>query len=235
MDDVHAGIAHYVSSIPYDQVVATATHISTDIDFRETSDSEMESALGRRSLAGTAERDVYASYINEMFLTELEKHGHEIVFQFSLGAEPLPHETGSRLSQQTISQLGEIIGRHPRLKFQCFVASRHANQSLCTLARELPNFSLAGYWWHSFFPNIMRQTIAERLDMLPTTQQIGFFSDAYCVEWTYGKTVLVRKQIAQVLAEKIDQGQFTEDEALGIARSILFESPQSLLGMVPIK
>ena len=234
MDDVHAAIAHYVSAIPYEQVLAMATHISTDIDFREVSDAEMESALGRRSEAGTTERDAYASYINEAFLTELEKHGHEIVFQFSLGAEPLPYETGSRLSQHTISQLGEIIGRHPRLKFQSFVASRHANQSLCTLARELPNFSLAGYWWHNFFPNIMRQTIAERLDMLPATQQIGFFSDAYCVEWTYGKTVLVRKQIAQVLAEKIDQGQFTHDEALGIAGSILFDSPQSLLGMVPI-
>jgi glucuronate isomerase len=233
LDDVYAAIAHYVGAIPYGQVLSTATHISTDIDFRTVSDAEMEDALRRRDHAGPVERDLYASYINEAFLTELEKHGDEIVFQFSFGAEPLPYETGSRLSQRTIGQVAEMIGRHPRLRFQCFLSSRHANQSLCTLARELPNFSLAGYWWHNFFPDVIRQVMAERLDMLPVNKQVGFFSDAYCVEWTYAKALLVRKQMARVLAEKVEQGQYTVDDALSIARSILFDSPQKLLGMTP--
>jgi hypothetical protein len=231
--DVHAAVKHYVSVIPYAQVIATATHLSTDIDYRMVNDAEMESALAQRSQAGPAERDVFASYINEAFLTELEKRSDQIVFQFSLGAEPLPFETGCRLSQRTIGQLAEIIGRHPKLRFQCFLASRHANQSLCTLARELPNFSLAGYWWHNFFPDVIRQVMAERLDMLPVNKHIGFFSDAYCVEWTYAKAILVRKQMARVLAEKIEQGQYSRDDALAIARAILFETPQKLLGMQP--
>src|SRR6202035_1918455 len=100
--------------------------------------------------------------------------------------------------------LGHDHRATPRLKFQCFLASRHANQSLCTLARELPNFSLAGYWWHNFFPEVIRQIISERLDMLPATKQVGFFSDAYCVEWTYAKAILVRRQLAAVLAQRIE-------------------------------
>ena len=140
---------------------------------------------------------------------------------------------GSELSQRAIAQVGEMIGRHPKLRFQCFLSSRHANQALCTLARELPNFSLAGYWWHNFFPNIIRQVMAERLDMVPANKQIGFFSDAYCVEWTYAKAALVRKQLARVFAEKIDQGQYSREDAHDIAYAILFESPQSLLGMTP--
>src|SRR5207237_5127712 len=107
------------------------------------------------------------------------------------------------------------------------------NQSLCTLARELPNFSLAGYWWHNFFPEFIQQIIAERLDMVPANKQIGFFSDAYCVEWTYAKALLVRKQFARVLAEQLEQRQSSLAAALKIARSILFESPQTLLGMSP--
>jgi hypothetical protein len=79
----------------------------------------------------------------------------------------------------------------------------------------------------------MRQVMAERLDMLPVNKQIGFFSDAYCVEWVYGKTRMVEKQLARVLAEKILQGQYTRDDALAIARSILDQSPRSLLGMIP--
>jgi len=230
---VDAAVDHYINAIPYDQVLSTATHLSTDIDYRVVTDAEMEAALARRSSAGSLERDVYAGYINEKFLSRLERHADHIVFQFSFGAEPLPYETGSRLRQETIRQLGEMIGRHPRLKFQCFLANRHANQSLCTLARELPNFSLAGYWWHNFFPEVIRQIISERLDMLPATKQVGFFSDAYCVEWTYAKAILVRRQLAAVLAQRIEQGQFSLDEALKIAETILFQSPQQLLRMVP--
>ena len=231
--DVHSAVDHYVDSIPFGQVLSTATHISTDIEYRLVSEREMEGALARRPQAAFAERDIYASYVNELFLTKLEAHGHEIVFQFSFGAEPLPFETASRLSQRTIAQLAEMIARHPGLRFQCFLSSRHANQSLCTLARELPNFSLAGYWWHNFFPGVIRQVIAERLDMLPLNKQVGFFSDAYCVEWVYAKAVLVRKQLAWVLAAKIEQGQYSTAEALAIARAILHDSPRTLLGMTP--
>ncbi len=231
--DVHAAVGHYVQAIPYDQILSTATHISTDIEFRHVTDDEMSAALTRRTIAGAGERDIYASYIHELFLDELEKRGDSIVFQFSLGAEPLPFETGSRLNQRTVSDLAGMIGRHPKLRFQCFLASRHANQSLCTLARELPNFSLAGCWWHNVFPDVIRQILAERLDMLPVNKQIAFFSDAYCVEWVYAKAVILRQQLARVLAEKILLGQYTRTEALSIGRSILFESPQSLLGFVP--
>jgi len=231
--DVRAAVSHYVEAIPYGRILALATHISTEIDFRAVTEAEMEQALDRRGQAGPVERDRYASYVNELFLMALERHGEELVFQFSLGAEPLPFETGSWLSQRTVAQLGQMMARHPRLRFQCFLASRHGNQSLCTLSRELPNFSLAGYWWHNFFPDVIRQVLAERLEMLPANQQIGFFSDAYCVEWTYAKALIARKQMARVLADKIEQGQYTMEEALAAARAILYESPQHLLRMTP--
>jgi hypothetical protein len=231
--DVHSAIKHYVDAIPYDEIISTATGISTDIDYRLPSDQEMEQALSRRAHAGPAERDIYAAYIGEAFLAALEKRGGEIVFQFSLGAEPLPFETASRISQKTLAQLAEIVGRHPNLRFQCFVSSRHANQTLCTLCRELPNFSLAGFWWHNFFPAAIRHVFAERLDMVPVNKQVGFFSDAYVAEWAYAKAIIARKQMAEVLAGKVEQGQYTIDDALEISREILFETPQTLVGMTP--
>jgi glucuronate isomerase len=233
LSDVHAAIAHYVDAIPCDRILSTATHLSTDIDYRAVSEEEMERALAERQRAGPSQRDAYAAYVNEAFLTALEARAGGIVFQFSLGAEPLPFETASRLSQRTIGQLAEMIGRHPKLHFQCFLASRHGNQSLCTLARELPNLSLAGYWWHNFFPDTIAQVIAERLDMLPANKQVGFFSDAYCVEWSYAKSLLVRRLLARVLNERVQLGQFDEAGALNFARTILFQTPQDLLRMVP--
>ena len=233
LDDVHAAVQHYVDNIPYEHLLSTATHISTDIDLTVVSNAEMSAALERRATAGPMERDVYASYINEAYLNALEARNAKIVFQFSLGAEPLPFETASRLSQRTIKQLGEMISRHPKIQFQCFVASRHANQSLCTMCRELPNFSLSGYWWLNFFPSVMRQVMEERLDMLPLNKQVGFFSDAYCLEWTYGKSKIVLNQLAAVLADKVAMGQYSHAEALHVALTILYKTPQELLGIRP--
>jgi glucuronate isomerase len=231
--DVHEAVNYYVQHIPREIVKSIATHISTDIDFRPVSDDEMTEAIARRDSAGPTERDIYASYINEVFLSCMEEKANDLVFQFSFGAEPLPFETSSRLSQRTIAQVAEMIGRHPKLHFQCFLSSHHANQSMCTLCRELPNLSMAGYWWHNFFPSTIRQIIDERLDMLPTNKQIGFFSDAYCVEWAYAKSILVKQELAKVLSERVTRGQYTVDTAVGIASELLYETPQSLLGMTP--
>lgn len=231
VDDVHAAVQHYVSAIPYSDVCATATHISTDIALSTPTEAELAQALALREAAGPRERDVYASYVNEAFLTALEPHAANVVFQFSLGAEPLPFETGSRLSQQTVAQLGETVARHPSIRFQCFLASAHGNQSLCTLARELPNLSLAGYWWHSFFPEIIGRTISERLDMLPSNKQVGFFSDAYCAEWAYAKARIVRRLLSEALAQRVMRGQYAIPEALQIAEAVLWSGPRELLGL----
>ncbi len=123
--------------------------------------------------------------------------------------------------------------RHPGVRFQFFLSSEHANQSLCTLARELPNISLAGYWWHNLFPGVIRKVFRDRLDMLPLNRHIAYFSDAYCVEWAYAKAFIIRQQVAEVLAEKVEQGQYRVADALDVARAVLFETPQTLNGMAP--
>ncbi|MCX6624056.1 MAG: hypothetical protein NTY38_23935 [Acidobacteria bacterium] len=233
LQDVHDCLDHYCATTPYDQIINTAQHFSTDIDYRLIGDSEMEQALARRHRAGTAERDIYANYVIEHYLQRLENRGQHFLFQFSLGADPLPFETASRINQRTLAQLAGIIARHPKLNFQCHISSLHANQTLCTLCRELPNFSLAGYWWHNFFPGFIRQIIESRLDMLPVNRQLGFLSDAYCADWAYAKSVIVRKQLASVLARKILQGQYSRQTALETARAIFFDAPRELCSMVP--
>jgi hypothetical protein len=229
--DVKEAMAHYCRAIPYDQIVSTAHHVSTDMRYSLVTDEQMQKALDRRDNAGPEERDAYASYLFEHLLLELEKEHSNIAFQFSLGAEPLPFETASRLRQGTIRELAEIISRHPKIQFHCYLSSLRANQSLCTLCRELPNLCLVGYWWHNFFPHSIAQVIDERLDMLPTNRQIGFFSDAYCLDWLYAKSGLVRTELARALAHRVERGQYTLDVAVEIARKLLQETPERLLGL----
>jgi hypothetical protein len=69
--------------------------------------------------------------------------------------------------------------------------------------------------------------------MLSTARQIGFFSDAYTLEWSYAKAVMVRRIMARVLADKVLIGQYSRPDAVEIARRILYQTPQDLLGMRP--
>lgn len=232
-DDVHQAITHYCELIPVDRVLAMATHISTDIAYGNPSEADMAEAIANRPNATAHEQSVYASYITRRLLDEMDRRNMNIVFQFSLGAEPLPFETASRVNQDTLRQVGELVAAYPNQRFMCFLGSRHANQTLCTLARELPNLSLAGYWWHNFFPGAMKQVMEERLDMLPMNKQIGFLSDAYCLEWTYAKAVMTRKLLAEVFAGKCALGQYTLDDCAVIGKGILYDSSVNLLGMAP--
>ena len=47
----------------------------------------------------------------------------------------------------------------------------------------------------------------------------------------YAKAVIVKKQLAGVLAVKVAQGQYSVRDALGIANSILLETARDLLKM----
>ena len=227
--DAKTAMEEYVRNVP-EMVVSMATHISTDIRYREVSDAEFEDALSLRATAGPLEQDVYSSYLNELLLSELERRRADVVFVFSTGAEELPFATGGRLSQSTVGQVGKMIERHPGLRFECMLATPHTNHAFCGLARQLPNLTMVGYWWHGFYPEAIRQMMAERLDMLPVNRQIGFFSDAYTIEWVYGKAVLVRRQMAQLLAARISEGWYNLDEAVEIANEILYETPKGHVG-----
>lgn len=229
--DVHDAIDWCVKTVPVEMLTSTATHISTDIDLRPVTDAQMVEAMCNRAKAGPYERDIYASYTTEAFLTGLEQRGFNGLFQFSYAAEPLPFETASRVTMRSIDQVGQMMARHPKLRFQCMLGSRHANQSMCTLCRELPNFSLMGYWWHNFFPATIRAIIDERLDMLPVNKQVGFFSDAYVIEWAYGKLKMVKRILAEALEAKVQSGQYTAGEVVSIARDILYNTPRALNSM----
>jgi glucuronate isomerase len=235
LEDVHAALEAYFAQIPYGQVLTFAHHLSTDITYRPVSEEEMAAALARRNELGLplAIRDVYSNYLLTALLTELERHSDEIVFQFSFGAEPLPYETGSKAKMDTLFEIAELLERFPRLRFNVFLSSVSASQALCTIARACPNLSFSAYWWHNFFPGAIRQVMHDRLDMVALNKQVGFFSDAYCADWAYAKAVIVRQELARVLAEKVERGQYTEDVAMNIARHLFWETPQTLLGMTP--
>ena len=123
------------------------------------------------------------------------------------------------------------MARYSGLRFVGLLGSGHSNQAICTLARELPNFAVAGYWWHNFYPSIMQGILEQRLDMLPMPRHIGFFSDAYTVEWVYAKALMVRRIAERVLGGRVREGWYTFEDAVAIARAMWQQTPADFLRM----
>jgi len=233
IDDVKLAIAHYIDKTPFEtNLIFVTSHITTVIKWRlGVTDEEMAQAIQNRATAGEYERDVYACYIFEKFLDEYAARGIKTPLAFSIGAEPLPYETGSIMREETILEIAGIIEKYPSIMF-CFSVSNMAqNQAFCTLCRELPNVALTGYWWHNFFVSFIEKVLCERLDMVAANKQVGFFSDAYCMEWAYAKARLVRETTAKVLADRIDAGMYTRESAAFIAEQILRDGPLKLVGL----
>jgi len=119
----------------------------------------------------------------------------------------------------------------PEVPMNLMFASLPLAQELTIIARMLPNVSLLGFWWHTLVPNIIEQLIAQRIESLPANKWIAIATDAYSVEWAYGKIKIVLECLARVLSRKIEEGYFSEKKAIELARRILYDNPKEIYNM----
>jgi hypothetical protein len=156
---------------------------------------------------------------------------HYVAFGISVGAEPLDHETGCRLNADTLFTIAELAAKHPDIDVLVFNACESLDQTLCTLIRETPNLYAAGYWWHTFFPHSISSMFNRRVDMLPTNKWFGFFSDAYCLDWCYAKSQIVRGLMADALEKRIGSGFIDEEGAYTLVKTLCYDNAVRYYGL----
>ena len=152
--------------------------------------------------------------------------------QLIVGAEVLPpHRSITHWHGNFAGALSRIAGRFPEFHFSCSTATDAFTQDLGILAKHVPNLSVAGYWWHTFYPFYIRKSIETRLDMVPLNKIVGFFSDAYHSEWCYPKLRLVKEVLGDILAERVQRGWYTPELACDIVGKLLYENPKRIYGL----
>jgi len=161
----------------------------------------------------------------------------DIVFQLMLGVErpvigasPPDYAIVVNDPKQLLS-LCQIFYEYRDVKFDVISASRIQNHELNVIAKNYSNVFVSGFWWYSYYPSIISEKTIERLQMLPMSKWCAFFSDAYVPEWCFGKAELIRHQLSLTLSNLVDQGYFTIDLALEVARRILYENPIEIYGL----
>jgi glucuronate isomerase len=125
----------------------------------------------------------------------------------------------------SLIQYGELFNAFPQVTFCVSVLSSGQNQELASYSWIFPNVVTSGHWWYSNIPAYIEQDLRGRLQAVPKTKQIGYYSDMYKLEFGLPKYNMYRRILARVLADDfVRPGVTDETGAVDLARQILREN-----------
>ena len=133
----------------------------------------------------------------------------------------------------SLIQYAELFNAFPEVTFPISVLTSVQNQELVSYAWIFPNVVTNGHWWYSNIPAYITPDARARLQAVPKTKQIGYYSDAYKLEFVLPKYNMYRRLLAQILADDfVRPGVYSEQQALELARLLLREQRETHLRMI---
>ena len=106
-------------------------------------------------------------------------------------------------SRVSLIQYRELFNAFPQVTFPISVLASVTNQELTSYAWIFPNVVCNGHWWYTNTPTLYRARLPPaRLEAVPRTKQIGYYSDMYKLEFALPKFRMYKRILAKVLAER---------------------------------
>jgi glucuronate isomerase len=135
-------------------------------------------------------------------------------------------------SRVSLIQYQELFNTFPQVTFPISVLASVTNQELVSYAWIFPNVVTNGHWWYSNTPAYIEQDAAARLEAVPQTKQIGYYSDAYKLEFCLPKFAMYKRILAKILAERfvVERG-WSEQHALDLGRRVLRGNVEQIFNM----
>ncbi len=133
------------------------------------------------------------------------------------------HQGQDLFDQRTsLIQYAELFNAFPKVTFAVSVLSSAQNQELASYAWIFPNVFPHGHWWYSNIPAFIEQDLRARLQAVPKTKLLGYYSDAYKLEFVLPKFNMYRRILAKVLADDfVKPGRLNEVQAVDLGRQVL--------------
>lgn len=199
-----------------------------------TLDKDRAAAAVRKALAGEdPDREESRALAAFMFAQRLDfARTHGQTFQICSMSTYVTRETYTLplTSEAFLRSLAAWIDRTPDVAFDILNCDPVTEAFFMTLARTRPNVYLCGVWWHAMSDAWIEEMFYRRLLTVPLCKLTGFFSDAYCAEWVYGKHVLMKAGIVRALARAVRAGVFSVEDCPAVLQQILHDTPARLCG-----
>jgi glucuronate isomerase len=209
---------------------ARACAISLPPDFSPQRVADLGKTLDRPGV-DPPERQARAQGIFWTLAEHCREHG--LPFDLMIGVNRRVYEKGVYQGQDlfdqrtSLVQYAELFNAFPEVTFCVSVLSSGQNQELASFSWIFPNVVTSGHWWYSNIPAYIEQDARARLQAVPKTKQIGYYSDMYKLEFALPKFNMYRRILAKVLADDfVRTGVYTERQALELGRLVLRDNAQ---------
>jgi glucuronate isomerase len=178
------------------------------------------------ALAGRADPSVRAAGVFWMLAERCREH--QLPFDLMIGVNRGVYPGGVPQGQDLFDQRTSLISyarlfnAFPEVSFCVSVLSSGQNQELVSYSWIFSNVLTSGHWWYSNIPAYIERDLRARLQAVPKTKQIGYYSDMYKLEFALPKFNMYRRILAQTLANEFVRPRvYTETQALELARMLL--------------
>mgnify|MGYP003390184064 CR=1 FL=1 len=163
---------------------------------------------------------------------------YRLPFDLMIGVNRRVYEAGVYQGQDLFDQRVSLIqykalfNAFPQVVFPISVLAQISNQELVSYSWIFPNVVTNGHWWYSNIPAYIETDCRARLQAVPRTKQIGYYSDMYKLEFALPKFGMYRRILAKILAEDFVIGRgWPEDRALDLGRQNLRGNVESIFGV----
>lgn len=202
-----------------------------------------DSAADRIVQAVAAGKDLSASEqrtLSRFVFWTLAEHcaDHRLPFDLMIGVNRRVYESGVYQGQDLFDQRVSLIqykalfNAFPQIVFPISVLAQISNQELVSYSWIFPNVVTNGHWWYSNIPAYIEIDCRARLQAVPRTKQIGYYSDMYKLEFSLPKFGMYRRILAKVLAEDFVVGRgWSEERALQLGRQNLRGNVETIFGV----
>lgn len=132
----------------------------------------------------------------------------------------------------SLHQFAELFNHFPQVRFCVSVLSSTQNQELASYSWIFPNVVTFGHWWYANAPAYIEPDLRARLEVVPWTKQLGYYSDAYKLEFILPKVGMYRRCLARVLARHfVLERRWSEEAAVALARALLRDNARQMFNL----
>jgi glucuronate isomerase len=223
---------------------AKACAISLPPDFapQPVSEARAESAWEEVVRLGTDASEPQRRALSHFVFWSLAEYCAEFQLPFDLmiGVHRRVYEKGVFQGQDlydsrvSLMQYKPLFNAFPQVTFPVSVLASVTNQELTSFAWIFPNVVTNGHWWYSNTPTFIEHDTGARLEAVPQSKQIGYYSDMYKLEFALPKFNMYKRLLAKVLAQRfvIDRG-WSEQRAVSLGQQVLRGNVERIFGFEP--